>query len=352
MYPSVRFPKFGSFVADIVAGLRDQGVGVSLATLSDQRTGRVRNAVKYASLTLKCVASAVRGGFDVVHAHYLFPSGTLAAIPARLRRKPLVLFAHGSDILLADWRWPVGPLTRRAALSADCIVAPSHVFAEELVARLGVRADRVHVIPSGIDLDLFVPGDRADARATENLPADVPVLAFVGALNDNKGEGCADIVRALAETGLETAILCVVGEGPRLDVLRSLAAELGVQARVQFRLFVEHEELAVLYRAADVVVIPSRRESLGIVSLEAQAVGTPVVATRVGGLTEHLTAGESGEFYEPGDVPGLVVALRAVLSDPTRYQPAKNREGYGIEHAARRIIELDESLIAERGARS
>jgi glycosyltransferase involved in cell wall biosynthesis len=350
MYPSARYPKFGSFVADIVGGLRSAGCQVSLATLGDPRTGKARNLTKYLALTLKCIGVALRGGYDIVHAHYLFPSGTLAAIPARLRGKPLVLFAHGSDILLADWRWPVGALTRRAALTSDHIVAPSRVFADELVARLGVEPERITVIPSGIDLELFAPGGRAQARLAENLPTDTPVLAFVGALNDNKGEGCADIVATLAEPGLETATLCVVGEGPRLDALKALAADLGVSRRVQFRLFVEREELAVLYRAADVVVIPSRRESLGIVSLEAQAVGTPVVATRVGGLVEHLTPGVSGEFYEPGDVAGLAGALRKVLSEASHYRPAENREEYGIAHAARSIIELDESLVAQGGA--
>jgi D-inositol-3-phosphate glycosyltransferase len=352
MYPSARFPKFGSFVSDIVGGLRREGCEILLATSGDPRTGAARNALKYAGLALKCVAAAIRGGFDVVHAHYLFPSGTLAAIPARLRGKPLVLFAHGSDILLADWRWPVGALTRRATLRADRVVAPSRAFADELVTRLGVSPERIAVIPSGIDLELFAPGDRAQARVAQNLPVDVPVLAFVGALNDNKGEGCADIVRALAEPGLEKVILCVVGEGPRLGALKSLAAEVEVTTRVQFRLFVEREELVVLYRAADIVVIPSRRESLGIVSLEAQAVGTPVVATRVGGLVEHLTPGVSGEFYEPGDVAGLAEALRTVLAQPTRYSPAENRENYGIVHAARSIIELNESLVSRGGART
>ncbi|MGV8083176.1 MAG: glycosyltransferase [Coriobacteriia bacterium] len=349
MYPSERYPKFGSFVADFAEGLRSQGCEVTLAVQRNPRTGIAVNALKYVGLSLRGLLKGLRGGFDVVHAHYLFPTGAIALVPARLRRRPLVLFAHGSDVLFSAGPWPVRSLARRAVLSADCVVAPSLALKADIVSRFGAEPQRVEVIPSGIDLEVFCPGERSEARQAVGLGGEAPVLLFVGALNDNKGEGCEDILGAMTQPGLEDVALVIVGEGLRRARLEGMAAELGLGERVSFRPFAERARLAEYYRAADAVVVPSRRESLGLVSLEAQACGVPVVATRVGGLVEHLEPGVSGEFYEPGDVPGLAEALLKVLRDAERYDPACRRSQYAAEVAAEKLSALNRRLMAKGG---
>lgn len=349
MYPSRRYPKFGSFVADFSEGMRVRGCEIRLAVQHDPRTGLFANTLKYVGLFARSVAAGILGGFDIVHAHYLFPTGTIALVPARMRRRPLVLFSHGSDVLFSAWPWPVSALARRTVLSADCIVAPSLALKADIVSRYGADPLRIEVIASGIDLDLFAPGDRSAARAAVDLPKSGRVLLFVGALNDNKGEGCEDILGAMTRPGLEEATLVIVGEGQRRARLVEIAEKLGLVGRVVFRPFTTREMLAEYYRAADIVVVPSRRESLGLVSIEAQASAVPVVATRVGGLIEHLEPGIGGEFYEPGDVTGLAEAIAKVLSHAEEYDPSRRRAEYSSAATSEKLASLNRRLTNAEG---
>lgn len=345
MYPSACFPKYGSFVADAVRALEAEGVSVRLAVSGDARTGALRNALKYTALAGRAKLAAYRGGFDVIHAHYLYPPGAIAAVAALIARRPLVIFSHGSDVLLAGWRWPTGALTRWAVRRATVVCAPSEAHAE--VVREVFGADvAVEVLPVGVDLEAFTPGDRAAARASLGLSSTAPIALFAGALDANKGAGLGDVLRSLAQPALAGLALVVLGEGPRGAELRDRAAELGVAGRVTFLPFADRESLVAYYRAADVVVVPSRRESLGLVALEAQAVGTPVVAARVGGLPEHVVPGVTGELYESGDVAALGESLARVLAHRDSYRPAVDRERFGLAATGRRLRELNERLVA------
>lgn len=334
MFPDSRHPKFGSFVAEAERTVRSLGISVDRAVITDPRTGRFRLILKYASLTARVLAAIVRGGYQQVHAHYLFPSGALARVAARARRVPLVLFAHGSDVLLASWRWPVGAWTKATTSAADLIVVPSEHLRGEIMRVFDVAGDQVAVVPTAVDPSLWYPKDRQDVRTRLSLEPGRPYALFAGALDDNKGRGFEDVIRALADPRLTDLRVVRIGEGPRAESLDRLAEELGVSARIEARGFVGRDELADLYAAADVVVVPSRRESLGLVALEAQASGTPVVATRVGGLPEHVRPGISGELYEPGDVEGLADALCRILSDDARYDPVAAVSAYAPKDVA------------------
>lgn len=350
MYPSPRYPKYGSFVADAVRALEAEGVSVRLAVGRDSRTGAVRNLIKYLALALRSVAAGIRGDFDVVHAHYLHPPGALAAVAAGIARRPLLLFSHGSDVLLAAWRWPTGALTRWAVKRAAVICVPSEHHAGVVRDNFGGDV-RVEVLPVGVDLEAFTPGDRASARAAVRgelgLAPGAQLVLFAGALDDNKGAGCLDLVRALSMPPCSGATLVIVGDGQRKGEIEALAASLGSAARVIVGSYASREKLVELYRAADVVAVPSRRESLGLVALEAQAVGTPVVAARVGGLPEHVRPGVTGELYESGDVDGLVSALGKVLGGSSRYTPAIDSARYGLDATGRRLRALSERLMEE-----
>jgi D-inositol-3-phosphate glycosyltransferase len=176
------------------------------------------------------------------------------------------------------------------------------------------------VVAPGVDHAFFAPGFRPQARRALGLPADVPILLFVGRIQPLKGVDVA--VRALAAMATRRdAHLVVVGgpSGPRGDAhlaeVEKLVTTFGVAERVHFVAPQPHELLSTYYRAADVCVVPSRSESFGLVALEAAACGTPVVAAAVGGLTTLVDDGHSGFLVDDPTPAAFAAATTAVLDD-------------------------------------
>ena len=271
-----------------------------------------------------------RGPYDLIHAHYWL-SGRAAAAAKALWGIPLVLSFHTLGEVknraagLGSTEPPVRLEGERDAIAAaDRILVPTPSEADHLAGLYGAERDRIRVVPPGVDQAVFAPGDRTEARRALGLP-DGPVALFLGRLQPLKAPDVA--VRAVAEArrrapGLAgDLILLVVGgpsgaDGPAyVSALRELAEDQG--GRVVFLPPRPHRELPAVYRAADVLVMPSRSESFGLAALEAQSCGIPVVASAVGGLRTVVAHGSSG-FLVPGHAPGLYAErLLEVLGDPS-----------------------------------
>lgn len=324
MYPSEAEPGYGSFVQRQVDQLVTRhGVKVRLVA-SQRRGGGSANIAKYAGLLFKTLAVTVRGGYDLVHAHYLLPVAAFALIPAVVRRKPLVITAHGTDIytgLRPGWK----SLIIRALTRACRVVVVSQFLAEELRENFGIapQPDRVFVIANmGVDLDLFTPGARGGARRPE-LAADEPPettldqpphLLFVGNFVEQKG--ITDLARALVllrERGVSFRAT-LLGNGPEMAEVKQVTASLG--DAVRFAKPVPHAQLVDVFRSADLFVLPSRREGVGLlVCLESLACGVPVACGRAGGLPEIVHDGENGVLFEPNDPAGLADTLQRLLGN-------------------------------------
>jgi glycosyltransferase involved in cell wall biosynthesis len=248
-------------------------------------------------------ALTAKGPFDGVEAHPVYIAGVIGLAAARLRRKPLVAYAHGSDVAVHARssrlsRW----LARRVAHGAGAIVANSADTARA-AAWLGVSA---RVISPGVDMGLFRPSSepREAMRLRLGLE-DGPVALFVGHLADYKGADVFASALGLAAGWHGVAI----GDGP---LAASLTAE---HPQILWLGAVPPDEVASWLQAADVVIVPSRREGLGLVAVEALACGIPVVASAVGGLLEVVRDGENGLLVPPGD-PAAVAAALDRLADP------------------------------------
>ncbi|MGH9042284.1 MAG: glycosyltransferase [Acidimicrobiia bacterium] len=216
---------------------------------------------------------------------------------------------------------------------ADVILASTGTEAAQLRHLYGADPDRVEVLPPGVDHRTFSPGDRSLARARLGHPGDeVPVMLFVGRVQPLKGLELA--VETLAETASD-AVLWVVGgpsgpDGPaEFDRAQARAADLGLTDRVLFLPPVPHHRLVDYYRAANVVVVPSRSESFGLVALEAAACGTPVVASAVGGLTGIVDDGVTGFLVEGRDPLEWATSVSLLLDAPEVAQ------AMGVRAAAR-----------------
>ena len=213
----------------------------------------------------------------------------------------------------------------RVIAAADRILAPTPAEAAQLVGLYRADPERIRIVPPGVDHAMFTPRDR-ESRATGCTSSGLRLALFVGRLQPHKGPDVA--VRTLAEAvardpvAPNDLVLAIVGgpsgtdHGEEVDRLMDLATALGVGDRVMFFPPQPQERLADFYAAADVVLVPSRSESFGLVALEAQACGTPVVAARVGGLPYVVEDGRTGFLVEGHDPASTRSACSTVLRDP------------------------------------
>ncbi len=261
---------------------------------------------------------------DVLHANYW-----LSAVAAhRLKHEldvPLVATFHTLERVKADGG-DAGSGSReadevRVIGCCDAICASGPVEARQLVELYGAPAELIEVVPPGVDHAFFSPGDRAGARRALGLD-DRPTVLFVGRIQPLKGVTVA--VEALAASTVPDARLCIVG-GPsgadgeaELARVRALVGDLGLEGRVEFVDPQPHHLLSTFYRAADVVVVPSRSESFGLVALEAAACGVPVVAADVGGLSTLVRHGVTGYLVEGREPAEYAARIDELLGDPAR----------------------------------
>ncbi|SFG75025.1 D-inositol-3-phosphate glycosyltransferase [Amycolatopsis regifaucium] len=271
------------------------------------------------------------GYYDLIHSHYWL-SGQAGWLARDRWGVPLVHTAHTlakvKNAALAEGDTPE-PRTRvigeeQVVAEADCLVANTRVEARELIELYDADPHAVHAIPPGVDLDRFTPGSQSAARRALELPQDAIVLAFAGRIQPLKAPdvlllAAAEMLRERPELASRLVVLIVGGpSGNGLEqpqALRELAVSLGIERQTRFMPPQPGAALVEVYRAADIVAVPSYNESFGLVALEAQACGTPVIAAEVGGLPVAVPHGVSGLLvpsHDPKDWAGALanVALR------------------------------------------
>lgn len=316
MYPSRRWPAYGTFVRGHAEALARSGeVALTRAVIQDPRKGW-RTPLKYARLAARAWALSLARHFDIAHVHYAWPTALAAALALR-RGARLVITCHGGDVneMLAE-RAPAA--TRRALLRADHLIAVSQDLAGKLRAALGDACPPVTVANMGVDRALFRPDpaprwNHPAAPHPTSRAAEPARLLFVGRLVAVKGPDVLLRAAALLEVDWR---LGVVGDGPQRDAVERLTRELGIADRVAFLGSRPPEDLPDLYRGADLLVGASRQEGLGLALLEGAACGCPVVATRVGGIPEIFTDGDSALLVPPEDPAALAAAITRALTDP------------------------------------
>lgn len=286
---------------------------------------------------LRAEATHEPGYYDVVHSHYWL-SGQVGWLARDRWAVPLVHTAHTlaavKNAALAEGDSPEPPLRavgeQQVVDEADRLIVNTESEAQQLVSLHRADPARIDVVHPGVDLDVFTPGDKSAARAAIGLADNEPVLAFVGRIQPLKAPDV--LLRAAAKL---PGVRVLVAGGPsgsglaEPDTLIRLADELGITDRVTFLPPQSREELVNVYRAADLVAVPSYSESFGLVAVEAQACGTPVVAAAVGGLPVAVRDGVSGRLVDGHDAEDWAQAIDALLERG----PHTMRQA-AIDHAA------------------
>ncbi|KJK52808.1 D-inositol 3-phosphate glycosyltransferase [Lentzea aerocolonigenes] len=292
---------------------------------------------------LRAEARHEPGYYDAIHSHYWL-SGQVGWLARERWGVPLVHTAHTlakvKNLALAEGDAPEPRMRvigeEQVVNESDRLVANTDIEASELIKLYDAEPSKVAVVPPGVDLDRFTPGDRAKARQWFGIPQDATVLAFVGRIQPLKAPDV--LLRAAAEMlvrdpGLRSKLVVLIVGGPsgsgteRPKALEELAVQLGITDVVRFLPPQPGPTLAEVYRAADLVAVPSYNESFGLVALEAQACGTPVIAAAVGGLPVAVNDGVSGVLVH-GHEPDAWAAAIGSVALPQREHLASNAVGH------------------------
>ena len=294
------------------------------------------------SFTRRVVAFAEREGltYDLLFSHYWL-SGEVACL---LRPRIAPAWAHVAHTLglVKNRTLALGaraePQLRirvegEIAQQADLLIASTEDESRDLVDLYGAQEERVFVVPPGVDLSMFQPIDRAEARRKIGYGPG-RLLLFAGRLERLKGVDVAiNALALLRDRAHDDVRLLILGEDSRdgeeseKDRLKALSVAAGVRDRVDFLGSVAHHELPYFYSAADVVVMPSYSESFGLVALEAQACGRPVVASNVSGLRSVVRDDVSGYLLDGHDPAAYAERIGRLLDDPemARHMGARGR---------------------------
>ena len=279
--------------------------------------------------------------FDVIDAEFFWPDGVAAMHLAGALGIPFSIKGRGSDIHYWGSQGDISGQMLEAARKAGGLLAVSAALKRDMAA-MGMPEEKIRVHYTGVDLDIFRPVDRGRAKARLGLSG--PLIATAGALIPLKGQRLA--LAALAR--LPEATLMLIGDGPGRAALEAEARRLGVAERVRFLGHRPHAELPELLAAADIMLLPSEREGLANVWVEALACGTPIVISDVGGAREVVDRPEAGRIV-PREAEAIAQALREVLADPPEPQMVRAAaERFSWDANAAALHEHLQAMSAQR----
>jgi glycosyltransferase involved in cell wall biosynthesis len=318
MYPGPDAPDLGPFVAQLERELAARGHVLDRAVLDTRSGGKLR----YLTLARRTLRAPRP---DVVYAHFLVPSGLIAALAGRA---PLVVTAHGRDVRNVGELPGVAAATRLVVRRAASVVCVSEYLRRELETKVPDAAGKTEVVSSGVDLERF---------AVAPAPEGPPRYLCVGSLTQRKN--VVRLADAFAQLGSGT--LAFAGDGPLRHALEG-------RERVQLLGRVAHEEVPGLLAGAHVLCQPSLLEPLGQALLEGMAAGRPVVATRIGGPPEFVPP-EAGVLVDPLDVGELARALSTAAALPV---PNEAGRAAAAAHDVTSQAERIEALLVRAAGRS
>jgi glycosyltransferase involved in cell wall biosynthesis len=310
MYPGDAEPDYGVFVRQLELALAERGHEIERAVLTTRAGGKR----KYARLARLTFAAARRFRPDVVYAHFLVPTGLIAALSSRA---PLVVTAHGQDVANIGDRASVRAATSAVVRRASAVIAVSNYLRRELEARIPAARGKTQVVDCGVDLVRFRPTPPPDGP---------PAYLCLGSLTERK-----NVVRlAQAFERLGQGTLTFAGDGP-------LRAQLEGRNNIRLLGAVPYDGIPGLIAESHVVCQPSLVEPFGQALLEGMACGRSVVATAVGGPPEFVPP-EAGVLVDPLDEDAIAEALRAAAELPSPNPAARAAaQGHDVNEQARRV---------------
>ncbi len=293
MYPSLNDPAYGSFVKEQSEELEKKGIDIKRIVSYERAEGNKKDALKkYLSLWLKTTISAFNPSNKIYHFHYVFPTALVAPILKTLFRKKIIFTFHGSDLLKGGRK--KDKILKFILPFADQIILVSDYLKKEFDKKFPSHSGKTHSIHCGVNTELFHPINKEEAIQKLKLPKDKFNVLYLGRVINDKG---IDVFRETINNlkDLNDIHFIIVGDGEEKEKTRE---QFGYLDNVSFYPSVPKEEVPLWFNAADVFLFPTKREAFGLVALESIACGTPVIASKVGGVPEIIKNNENGYLIE------------------------------------------------------
>lgn len=348
-FPTSERPAFGSYVARGAETLAALGHQVRIVALGPGRRGTLATPLAYSGLGARSLGTALAWRPEVILAHYLVPTGSIARRAATLARVPYVLVAHGSDVANAEGSTRLRSATLSAVSAAAAVVCVSDSLAARLEALTGPLPGRLHVISAGVDMSRFHPGDRDVAAAAVGWDAAGPRICQLGNIIEVKNP--VRLLDAFAELrrSRSDASLALVGDGPLREVVAARARALGIGDAVCLPGEVGIDEASRWLRAAHACSLASLREGFGLAVVEALASGRPVAVSSGAGAASLVREGVTGALLDPLDSSSIARALERAAALEPGSAAVDAAAPYSLEREMGRVAEVLAEAIRRHG---
>lgn len=314
MYPTPKSPSFGIFIKNQIEQIKNYQYHIDILAIKNDKMDRLNVCFKYTIWLIKFsfILIFTAEHYQVIHAHYLFPSGLLGRIIKRIYGSRLIATAHGGDIDKMPEKHPqIETQIQQILEEADHVIAVGEGLKQVINKKYQIAHNKVTVLNMGVDRTIFKPGSQPEAKQQLNLPANKLIILFVG--NLIKAKGLAELVQACTILAEQYEFEChLVGANKEPDFFKNLIESTTL--KIYHHKATDQKQVATYLQAAEVFVLPSHIEGFGLVALEAMACHTPVVGTNVGGLA-HLLGGEAGLIVPPFNPEALAKAIKQLITN-------------------------------------
>lgn len=319
MYPGKRSNTYGIFVKNQVDAIKENQNDVDVAAVKDPRVGKFFVSRKYLTWLMRIVLILLFKGrkYDIVHAHYVFPSGLFGLVFKKVFGTKLVVTAHGGDI---DKMSKKGPFffnqTKTILKNADSIIAVGEELKKEIMEKFSIKQDEIKVINMGVNRDVFSPVDKDKAKEDLGFNINKYYLLYVG--NYIEAKGILELIDAfkILKSSYSFLELNLIGSFKQDSFKRKIMDKIDSEKieGITIHTSKNQQEVAKWMAASDIFVLPSHIEGFGLVALEAMSTHTPVVGSDVGGLSYLLDNG-AGMLVNAKDVNSLQDGIEHIINN-------------------------------------
>jgi glycosyltransferase involved in cell wall biosynthesis len=300
MYPSNEDDYYGIFVKNFEKELIKNNVKVKKIVIKGKGKSKLEKLKKYIKFFTDSYKKIKNNDYDLIYVHYINHSLLPLLIFKKFIKKPLIINAHGSDVLVKNKiNLIIQKLVMPIIKKANKIIVPSEYFSKIVVNRFKISKERIFVSPSGgIDTNLFKPLKKFKKN-------EIFTLGYVSRIDEGKGWDILLKAINLIKSDLEFKLI-IIGSGKQEKKLKNMIKILKLENYVKFLGSKKHEDLPFYFNQMDVFIFPTvLNESLGLVGLEAMACGIPIIGSKIGGLQDYIIDGKNGYFFEPKNYKDL-----------------------------------------------
>ena len=311
---------FGIFIKNLIDEFNRYGnVQQYIAANFIHRKGFLIIIYKYIMLFIKSIYCAVFKDYDIIHAHFAYPTGLIAYICKLIKKKKLIISIHGSDIYNVALRSKLNfKLCKFALMRSDFLIVNSEYVKKKIIKGFGINKNKIKIISIGVRVDLFKPMNKEICRKKLGLGLRGKIILFAGNIIEIKGViYLIEAINLVRKKYRDDTIKCILlGAKFNSKYVSSILKKIKIfklEDIIKLVGPVPYNEVPFWINASDVFVLPSLSEGFGLAALEALACRVPVVAARVGGLKEFIKDGETGFTVEPGNSKSIADIVTYIL---------------------------------------